>query len=512
MKVRLLLSLAGVAISFAVPALMAQDAMKTVMADEVVWKDDPVLPKGGQTAVLIGDPSKAETIVLRVKFDLAARKLGLRANIEAVPDGLLTDVIFRARFQRDAAFAAETPLFEQIRLRVTNRKLGQRQPLTLAAKTALQEVARSSDAELSFLTESSALEQVGEAIARCDRFIFLNQQTHREMIGEIRWNPEQVLSTRDGIDIASLHLPAADAAVMQLLTDWAPLSYLRQIKCGQGIPDSNVAINGQHPHAYVTPGLNLQVRQTIRDLLEYRRDAYQTIDGLLRTIAQLLAGEQTMDSIDMAKRWLRRRKSDSCADVMKELCEKVSPSRLIDRWLFHARDADLLPKASSAFSKAQFLHLTRHPVEQGMAILQSVEGIADLWNEKSLDRSARLPALDPQYSWFNTHAAILEFRETLPPKRYLQIRIEEVTANPKDCFRKLCDWLELPQGMAIRARHWPFAAPGPYNAPGGIEWEPALDAEQLPDCSRSLNESLPWMKKKVGLAEPVKILAQALCY
>jgi len=32
-----------------------------------------------------------------------------------------------------------------------------------------------------------------------------------------------VLSTRDGIDIASLHLPAADAAVMQLLTDWAPV-------------------------------------------------------------------------------------------------------------------------------------------------------------------------------------------------------------------------------------------------------------------------------------------------
>ena len=68
MKVRLLLTLAGVAISFAVPSLMAQDTMKNVMADEAVWKDDPNLPKGAQSAVLIGDPSKAETIVLRVKF------------------------------------------------------------------------------------------------------------------------------------------------------------------------------------------------------------------------------------------------------------------------------------------------------------------------------------------------------------------------------------------------------------------------------------------------------------
>ena len=67
MKVRLLLTLAGL-ISFAVPASIAQDAMKIVTADELVWKDDPVLPKGAKTAVLIGDPSKAETIVLRVKF------------------------------------------------------------------------------------------------------------------------------------------------------------------------------------------------------------------------------------------------------------------------------------------------------------------------------------------------------------------------------------------------------------------------------------------------------------
>jgi quercetin dioxygenase-like cupin family protein len=67
MKVRLLLTLAGL-ISFAVPASIAQDAMKVVTPDELDWKDETVLPKGAQTAVLIGDPSKAETIVLRVKF------------------------------------------------------------------------------------------------------------------------------------------------------------------------------------------------------------------------------------------------------------------------------------------------------------------------------------------------------------------------------------------------------------------------------------------------------------
>jgi hypothetical protein len=45
-----------------------------------------------------------------------------------------------------------------------------------------------------------------------------------------------------------------------------------------------------------------------------------------------------------------------------------------------------------------------------------------------------------------------------------------------------------------------------------MEWEPAPDIKRIPDPSHTLSESLPWMKKKVGLAEPAKILAQALGY
>ena len=66
MKVRLLLTLAGL-MSFAVPASIAQDAMKVVSADEVVWKDDTLF-KGVQYANLLGDPAKAEACVVRVKF------------------------------------------------------------------------------------------------------------------------------------------------------------------------------------------------------------------------------------------------------------------------------------------------------------------------------------------------------------------------------------------------------------------------------------------------------------
>jgi quercetin dioxygenase-like cupin family protein len=66
MKVRLLLTLAGL-VSFAVPTSIAQDAMKVVTADELVWKQDSLF-KDAQSVKLLGDPTKAETIVMRVKF------------------------------------------------------------------------------------------------------------------------------------------------------------------------------------------------------------------------------------------------------------------------------------------------------------------------------------------------------------------------------------------------------------------------------------------------------------
>lgn len=64
MKIRLLLTLAGLAISFAVPASMAQDAMKVM---KVGLESHPIF-KGAQTVILFGDPTKADTIVQRVKF------------------------------------------------------------------------------------------------------------------------------------------------------------------------------------------------------------------------------------------------------------------------------------------------------------------------------------------------------------------------------------------------------------------------------------------------------------
>ena len=57
-------------IAFAGSAL-AQDAMKVTLVkpDGLTWKDNPNLPKGAQSAILLGDPTKAgEVVVNRTKL------------------------------------------------------------------------------------------------------------------------------------------------------------------------------------------------------------------------------------------------------------------------------------------------------------------------------------------------------------------------------------------------------------------------------------------------------------
>jgi quercetin dioxygenase-like cupin family protein len=64
---KLLISVALIALS---GSALAQDAMKAtrVKPDELTWKASPALPPGAEVAILVGDPTKAEVVVQRVKF------------------------------------------------------------------------------------------------------------------------------------------------------------------------------------------------------------------------------------------------------------------------------------------------------------------------------------------------------------------------------------------------------------------------------------------------------------
>jgi len=62
-------------LSFAAPAFaqekidrMSAGTMQSFTPDTVQWKDEPILPKGAKSALLVGDPSKAGVFIVWLKF------------------------------------------------------------------------------------------------------------------------------------------------------------------------------------------------------------------------------------------------------------------------------------------------------------------------------------------------------------------------------------------------------------------------------------------------------------
>ncbi len=47
---------------------MSADTMQSFTADKINWQDEPILPKGAKSALILGDPSKAGVFIAWLKF------------------------------------------------------------------------------------------------------------------------------------------------------------------------------------------------------------------------------------------------------------------------------------------------------------------------------------------------------------------------------------------------------------------------------------------------------------
>jgi hypothetical protein len=99
----------------------------------------------------------------------------------------------------------------------------------------LERQATGSGARLDWLIDSDALDEAGEIIGEVDRFRILSRVLHSELVGELRWDDEQVARTRDGIDISTLALSNADRAALELITHWPVAEFLRSINGGSAL-------------------------------------------------------------------------------------------------------------------------------------------------------------------------------------------------------------------------------------------------------------------------------------
>jgi hypothetical protein len=277
---------------------------------------------------------------------------------------------------------------------------------------------------------------------------------------------------------------------------------------------------GQHPEAYGMPELNLFINDTVKELLEGLTGYRQIqLHGLLRAVSQLYGGEQTLASVDMARRWLLRRFDVSTSAIYHELCEKVAPLHIVDKSPVYSLKPEYLQRIRAAFPDARYLHLLRHPRSQGESVMKVAKGLMAIL-ANSIDYTTDPPTIDPQISWFDMQERIIQYLETdVPAPRRMRVRGEDVLADPEGVLTEICSWLGMrTDAEAIDAmlhpENSPYASLGPIGAHLGndINFLRSPKLERKPLKPSSLEGPLPWRTDGKPFEERIKRLAVELGY
>src|SRR5687768_5394781 len=163
----------------------------------------------------------AETITL------AARVIGLEPEIALFPDKANLELVLSIHF---TPRTPETdPLYAFVAERVTNRRRDARRPLERAAASALTREAEQGGCRLQLIERPEQLDEMALLVGACDRLSAMSKAIHSETMTGYRWTREEVEAHRDGIDVATLELTAAESAGMRLLSEWEVMSTLRTL-------------------------------------------------------------------------------------------------------------------------------------------------------------------------------------------------------------------------------------------------------------------------------------------
>lgn len=276
---------------------------------------------------------------------------------------------------------------------------------------------------------------------------------------------------------------------------------------------------GQHPRLYATPELGVFVADRLADLGDLLPPEGR--HGLLRTLAQLYTGEQTLESVDMARRWIRRRATWAPEAVYREICERIAPLVLVDRCTCYTdpRHPASLRRLAAAYPDAGYIHLVRHPLAQGRDWLGDPFAIQQLTRLGSTDPTAGPAAIDPQFDWLHRHAGILAFLQDIPDERQYRLLAEDLTETPTDALRDLCDWLGIERDLPVldamlHPEEAPYAGPGPYGAEFGFApaFLRAPHYRHAPRQDAALDRPLPWRRDGKGFTPELVELARRVGY
>lgn len=166
---------------------------------------------------------------------LTAAARGLAVEVLPFPDPGHAELVFSLRI-RPGAGASPPALADQIPRRITNRVVS-KAPVSIEARAcdAIQRVVPPERGKLLLVRERGQIAAMGRLMGACDRLCLLSARMHAEMMAELRWAPDAVESSMDGLDVRSLELSPASLAGLRVIANPSAMRFLSALGAGRAL-------------------------------------------------------------------------------------------------------------------------------------------------------------------------------------------------------------------------------------------------------------------------------------
>jgi hypothetical protein len=224
---------------------------------------------------------------------------------------------------------------------------------------------------------------------------------------------------------------------------------------------------GNHPEMVGVAETNLFIADTYAELERIYRVRPRFQHGLLRTVAELGLGSQSVEDVEAAKVWLEEEYRDlPTMDIMRDIMAWVEPRGVIDKSPIYVYSQDAIEKIKKSFPDARYLHLSRHPRSTCESIHKMRQKAAEALAGRQLGSDTDMT---PDTIWLKPHLRILEALEGVSPEQKMFLRGELLLEQPRIYLEQIAEWLGIstaPEAIdaMLRPEESPFARVGPENA------------------------------------------------
>lgn len=163
---------------------------------------------------------------------IKAESIGLKTVYQLFPNGAESKLVAVLNFDK---LEQETTYYESLEkglnLRLTNRKKGDRKPLSEEIKASFKSiVSLNTEARFEIIEDEASVQGVADIVSASERLRFLFPQGHHDFYTkEIRWTADTDGPVKEGLDIRTLELSESDKTglivasspeVIKLLNQW----------------------------------------------------------------------------------------------------------------------------------------------------------------------------------------------------------------------------------------------------------------------------------------------------